>query len=238
MPQRLVIRSYAPVRRWLFLATAILLAVASLSAAFEYGRSRGGFDVRAALGERSRLEDRIRQLEEDAVVSRRDLAAAETARVGQTRERAEVAKTIGELQAQVARQVQDLAFYRGLVSDGPQAPVIRIQQLRVTAGAAANLFQLRIVLGRPVRPEDAINGTLDLSVEGTRGGQPASLDLARLSTDGTRELRFNFRYLQTLELPVSLPADFKPARVTVEVKAGRKGVEPLRQTFLWTVEAA
>ena len=41
------------------------------------------------------------------------LAAAEEARVGEGRERAEVARTIGELQAQVARDQQEMGFYRG-----------------------------------------------------------------------------------------------------------------------------
>jgi hypothetical protein len=238
LAQRLVIRSYAPARRWLVIGGSCLVVVASLYAAFEYGRSRAGYDVARAVDEQGRLVDRIAELEKEAAANRRELAAAETARVGQARERADVSRTIGELQAQVARQAQDLAFYRGLVSDGPQAPVVRIQQFRVTAGAAADTFQLRLVLGRPVRPEDAINGTVDVTLEGTRTGQPATLGLASLSADAARELRFNFRYLQTLDLPVKLPAGFTPARVTVEVKVNRKGVEPLRQTFLWTVEAA
>ena len=44
------------------------------------------------------------------------LAELDTIRIGRAREQAEVARTIGDLQAQVARQAQELAFYRGIVA--------------------------------------------------------------------------------------------------------------------------
>ncbi len=50
------------------------------------------------------------------------------------------------------------------------------------------------------------------------------------------ELTFSYRYLQTLEQAIRLPAGFAPARVNVELAPSRKGVNPVHETFLWTVE--
>ena len=50
------------------------------------------------------------------------LAAAQEGRVAEVRERSELARTIGELQAQVETQQQDVEFYRGVLAQpGQQA---------------------------------------------------------------------------------------------------------------------
>ena len=237
MQPKLVIRTYAPARRYLLAGGALILGLLSLFVAFEWGRSGAGFDSLAAMQQRSDLHKRIRELEEQNREQRVQLASQEGSRIGQTRERAEVSRTIGELQAQVARQTQDLAFYRGVVGESAQSPLVKIQQFRVIATATADAYQLKLVLGRPVRPEDAINGTVGITVEGSQAGMPISFELAQLTPDKLRELRFNFRYLQTLDQDVTLPAGFKPERTTVEVRTNRKGVQPVQQSFLWSAES-
>jgi hypothetical protein len=75
-----------------------------------------------------------------------------------------------------------------------------------------------------------------LSLDGTSDGHARSLDLATLSGGLQRELRYNFRYLQNFDQDLSVPLDFKPEQLVVEVQSGRHDVAPLSQTFLWTIE--
>ena len=72
-------------------------------------------------------------------------------------------------------------------------------------------------------------------MDGTRDGTPVSVDLAAL-TGGKSELPFNVRYTTSVDQAVILPPEFKPERVTVELRPEHKGVEPYRQTFVWTVD--
>lgn len=235
-PGRLVIRTYAPLRRWLVIGGSSLLGILLLYVAFESGRGSAGSAGRVAQELRAGLEQRVAELEAANHELRLKLASQEMSQAGQGRERAELAQTIGELQAQVARQAQDLAFYRGLAGDAAAAPPVRIQQFRVVALGTPGRYALRLILGRPVRPEDVVNGTLALTIEGTQNDKPATLDLAALTSGQQRELRFSYRYLQTFDQPFDLPANFKPERSTLEVRVARKGVEPVRQTFLWSLE--
>jgi hypothetical protein len=236
-PGRLVIRTYAPLRRWLVLGGSAVLGTLLLYVAFEAGRGRAGSAGRLAIERHAGLEQRVGELEATNRELRLKIAGQETSEAGQSRERSELARTIGELQAQVARQAQDLAFYRGLAGDAAAAPPVRIQQFRVSALGAPGRYALKLILGRPVRPEDVVNGTLALTVEGTQNDKPAVLDLAQLTAGQARELRFSYRYLQTIDQPLTIPADFKPERSTLEVRVARKGVEPVRQTFLWSLES-
>lgn len=234
--QRLVVRSYAPLRRAFLIAAGVVMAGLSLYAAFEWGRGNAGFDSRSARAEEGDLREQIRELEVQNRRQRLELAAGETQRVGQAREREELARTIGDLQADVARLTRDLAFYRGVVGEAANAAVVRVQQLRVTRGKTPGEFDLHLVLGRPLRPEDLVSGKARVSIEGSVGATPTTLDLAQVSDAPGGELSFSYRYVQTLDQAVKLPAGFVPARVTVELQPSRKGVNATRETFLWTVE--
>jgi hypothetical protein len=237
IPGKLVVRTYAPARRWVIVAILLLLAGLALYVAFELGRYKAGFDAMQAASERDALQLQIAQLQQTARQTRVQLAAAEEARIAEVRERSEVARTIGELQAQVERQQQDVEFYRGLVAQPGQkdSVLIGVQQFRIAPLPGNQAFALRFSLNRLLRPGEAVNGVLGITVDGTHDGNPASADLAALS-GGKNELPFNVRYTTTIDQEVILPPDFKPERVTIELRPDRKGITPYRQTFVWTVD--
>jgi hypothetical protein len=235
-PSRLVVRTYAPWRGMVLAGAAVIFALLALFIAFEWGRSNAGFDGQAARNERSKLREQIRDSEKQVRKLRLELATQDIDRAGQTRERTELARSIGDLQADVARLTRDLEFYRGVVGNQGPAEVLRIQQFRVTRGAAPNQYQLRLVLARPMRPEDLISGKVRMTFEGATVAAPVSLDLSAVSDVKSGELAFSYRFVTTLEQPIQLPPGFTPARTTIEVAVARKGVNPVRETFIWTVE--
>ncbi|MEJ0100162.1 MAG: DUF6776 family protein [Pseudomonadota bacterium] len=233
---RLIVRNHAPGRRALWWLAGLLIVAAVIAGAFELGRYRAGFDGAAARTERAGFKDKIAALEEELRTARLKLAMFDTESAGQGHERTEFSKTIGELQAEVARLNSDVAFYKGVVEDRSTPEVVKVQQFHVGAGKGEREFVLRLVLGRPLRPEDLITGKARMTIEGSNAdGSAASYDLAALGVEGG-ELSFSLRYVETLEQAVRLPAGFTPSRTTVELAPARKGVNPVRETFLWTVD--
>jgi hypothetical protein len=237
IPGKLVVRTYAPARRLITWAILALLAGLALYVMFELGRFKAGYDALQAAAQRDGLQEQIDKLERQQRELRVQLAAADEARLGEGRERADVARTIGELQAQVARDQQEMGFYRGLVAQPGQqaADAVRVQQFRIATLQGDQHYSLRFSLSRQQRPEETVNGTIAITVDGTRDGGAATADLAAL-TGGKSELPFNFRYFAAIEQPITLPEDFKPDRVTIEVRPGRKGVAPYRETFVWKAD--
>jgi hypothetical protein len=234
----LVVRQRAPVLRTALLIAALLLGVFTLYVVYELGRYNAGYDRQAAAQQRTVLEVRIEHLEKDNRELRTRLAESDTIRAGRAREQAEVARAMGELQAQVARQSQELAFYRGVVAQNANTPGVKIEQLRITPGQRPATFIVHMSMVRSGRPDSTVSGMLRLSLDGTYSGTPRSLDLAALSAGQVRELRYNFRYLQNFDQELSLPLAFKPEQLVVEVQSSHHEVAPLSQTFLWTVEAS
>jgi hypothetical protein len=223
------------VRAALRLAT-LLIALFGLYVVYELGRYNAGYDRQAAAEQRTVLEVQIEHLEKANREMHTRLAEADTVRLGRAREQAEVARTIGDLQAQVARQSQELAFYRGVVAQGAASLGLRIEDLRITAGKPDGVFNVHMALVRSGRAEALASGSIALSVDGEYQGGEKTLDLATLTAGRQRDLRYDFRYFQDYDEELTLPAGFKPEHLVVEVRSTRHDVAPLSQTFLWSVE--
>jgi len=189
IPGKMVVRTYAPARRWIMGAILLLLTGLAFYVMFELGRYKAGYDALQAAAQRDGLQDQIDKLE----------------------------RTQRELPGQ------------------PAADAVRVQQFRIVTLPGDQHFSLRFSLSRTQRPEEAVNGTIAITIDGTSNGSSSSIDLPTL-TGGKSELPFNFRYFAAIEQPVTLPGDFKPDHITIEVRPGRKGVAPYRQTFVWNAD--
>ena len=234
----LVVRRRAPALRTAISVATLLLAMFALYVIYELGRYDAGYDRQAAAQRRTELEVQIEHLEKDNRGLRTQLAELDTIRMGRAHEQADLARSLGDLQAQVARQSQELAFYRGVVAQGAATIGVKIEQLRITAGSKPASYFVHMSLVRSGHADTETAGVVHISLDGSYDGVAKSLDLPALTGGKVRELRFNFRYLQPLDQEVTLPLAFKPEQLAVEVQSSHHDLAPLSQTFLWTVEAS
>ncbi len=229
----LVVRAHAPMRRlWVIGALAVLVCV-GLYLVYELGRYDAGYDRQAAAQSRVELRVQVEHLEKENHELRTRLAALDTVRIGQAREQTEIARTIGELQAQVARQSQEIAFYQKVLPEGTPELGVRVSELRISAAAQPDVYALHFTLLRTGRPDKAVTGTIGVTVE---AGGGTHLDLAALTGGAHPDLPFNFRYYQNFDTELRVPAGVKPEHLTVQVRGGRSDAAPLEQSFLWSVE--
>jgi len=234
----MVVRPRASTVQALLVGAAALIGAFALYVVYELGRYNAGYDRQAVAQQRTELSVQIEHLEKSNRELRTRLAELDTIRVGRAREQAEVARTMGDLQAQVARQSQELAFYRGVVAQGATTVGVKIEQLRISAGPHPASYVVHMSLVRSGRADALATGSVQLTVDGAGSDGARTLDLASLTAGRLRELRYSFRYLQDLDQELSIPASFKPERLNVEVHSPRHDVAPLSQTFLWSVESA
>jgi hypothetical protein len=225
-------------RRILLALAATLIAVFGVYVVYELGRYNAGYDRQAVSQQRTELEVKIEHMENENRELRTKLAELDTIRLGRAREQSEVARAMGDLQAQVAKQSQELAFYRGVVAQGAASVGVKVEELRISASPQPGGYVVHMALVRSGRAETLAAGTVLLSVDGEFAGGDKTLDLATLSGGRQHDLRYDFRYFQDFDQELTLPPGFKPAHLVVEVQSNRHDVTPLSQTFLWSVEAA
>jgi hypothetical protein len=189
------------------------------------GIGLGGPHPLATAGE---LRQEIRLRDRQIRALRYEVAELDTLKAGQEQERKELARTIGELQAEVAQQRQQIEFFRGIVGTADERPEIEIRSLQIATGIRPGARLLRLSLVQPGTPSGAIAGGVTAVIEGRRAGK-----VVRLAGP---ELSFRFRYFQNLEGEFRLPDDFQPERITLEIKSARANSKPLTQTLLWPVD--
>ena len=237
--QLLVLRGPA----WLASRLGVSLAVLTLAGLgaglYFLGRWHAGFDARRALEGQAQLQATLRARDETIVGLRRQVAELDTLKAGQEREREEVSRTIGELQAEVARQRQQLDLYRGVVTGGsPATASVAIRRLQLAPSARPGGHLLRIALARTGRPEREVAGTVKVDIEGSRNGRQLRLGLQETTSARAAQLTYRFLYFENLEVEIALPAGFRPERVLVEVRPAERGAAPVTRTLLWAIDGS
>jgi len=229
-----VIRSYAPKRRAVLWGTAALLAVVLLYAAFELGRYDAGFRVVDSVRGAFAASARIRELEADNARQRTQLEAADVARRVDREGYAQVERSLGDMQSQIARLNQDLSFYRGLVQ--PESLIhVKVQQMQIVPEAAGQ-FRLKFVLMQTGKPESMVAGNAAIVIDGLLHGKPRSFSFAELSPSRRVSLAYSFRYFQDYDELIRLPPGFEPTRVGIEIHGGRDSSHGFRQAFVWKAQ--
>jgi len=235
---QLVIRRHAPWRRGLLGGVGLVLGALVLYGMYEWGRYSAGHNQLEAVMARRELESRIEGLEREKEELRGQIAAVDTTRDVDRQSYADVERTLGELQAQVLRQSEELTFYRGIVAPADGIGGLRIQRLEVLPGGSERHFRLRVVLVQAMRQDAVVAGSVSIDIEGAQDENPTTLSLTELggAAADSGHLPFSFRYFQNIEQDVMLPEGFAPLAVNVEVRSGRQPA--VRQAFPWQVRTA
>ena len=226
MPTPLIVRSVG----WLHGKRALVLAILALLAAGSMGYLFGRSNIAAGGGwfdDAAQLRETIGERDATIDTLRRQVAELDTLKAGQADERREVGRTIGELQAELARQKQQLEFFRGIVAQEAERPDVAIRTLRLAAGSRPQSRMLRLTLVQPGNPQGTVSGAVVITLEGSREGR-----LARVPQP---ERGYSFQYFENIEQELTPPPGFTPERVTVQVKSlGGKG-DGVIQSILWPV---
>ena len=233
-PSRPVRASRSP---WLpALAAALACALAGWFA-FQRGQLSAGHDAIDESRQRKVLADRVSRLQAENGRLNAKVAELEMARRLDRDAYGQVERTLGEMQSQLARQGDDLAFYRSIVSPADGVQGLRIQRFEVDAGATPTEFVLKLTLVQAMRHDSVASGLVQVVVNGMQGDRPARLPVGDPDGHSRDSLPFSFRYFQTLETVVTLPEGFRAFEVDVEARSGRLRA-PIRHSFPWKVGSA
>lgn len=222
--------------RWLYWLVASLI-VAAVSLAFELGRYQAGFSLLEQRRERAALRERLDAESAAGEELRRQLAIAETAARIDRETYAEVKKNLGDLQAQIQTQEEELVFYRGIVSPQDGVAGLRIQNVEALPSDGEGRYLLRLVLAQAIVQNRRVAGKVKIALEGVKDGEPATFDAAELAGDDDT-LAYEFRYFQGLETELSLPTGFEPLQLVVDVWPNDARADRIHEVFEWSIVTA
>ena len=215
------------------LAAALLAAVAGWIG-YGLGQRTAGHDAASAAEKRAVAEDQDQWLEFENKRLNARVAELEMARRLDRDAYGQVEATLGDLQSQLARQSDDLAFYRSIVSPADGIQGLRIQRFEVLPGDEPRQVRLKLTLVQAMRHESIVAGLAQITLLGVKDDVPARFSVGDLLGKPRAELPFSFRYFQTIEQAVVLPAGFEPFETEVRVRSSKLRA-PVQQTFAWKV---
>lgn len=220
--------------QWLVVAGAVLIGLLCSAFAYHRGQLSAGLDAASVALERREAAARVARLEEENTRLNAKVAELEMARELDREAYGQVEKTLGDLQSQLSRQGDDLAFYRSIVSPEDGIQGLRIHRFEVLPGSRAGEYRLRLTLIQSMRHESVAAGLAQLVVHGMQGDRPARHTVGELLGRPQAQLPFSFRYFQTIEQAVALPEGFQAFEVEVQVRSGKLRF-PMQQSFPWKV---
>jgi hypothetical protein len=224
-------------RQWFAFAATVAAAALLAWLAYQQGRVSGGFDSTAVASERREARSRIELLERENSRLNAQVAELEMARQLDREAYGQIERTLAELQAQLSAQGGDLAFYRSIVSPADGIQGLRIHRFELRPGAAPREYKLALTLIQSMRHESLASGLVQISLAGLEANRPARHTVGELLGRPRAQLPFSFRYFQTIEQNVTLPAEFEPLEIDVEVRSSKLKT-PVRETFPWKLREA
>ena len=200
----------------------------------QQGQRSAGHDAAAAASQRTVLETQNERLQLQNQRLNAQVAELEMARRLDRDAYGQVESTLGDLQSRLARQSDDLAFYRSIVSPADGVQGLRIHRFEVQPGVNAGEYQLKLTLIQSMRHESVAAGFAQLVIHGMQGERPARHTVGELLGRPQAQLPFSFRYFQTIEQAVALPEGFEAFEVEVQVRSSKLR-SPMQQSFPWKV---
>ncbi len=230
-----------PVQRkaaWVIAAIVASLLIAALGAWFGHlqGQRTAGHDAAREASAQRMLAAQLESVEAENKTLHARVAELEMARRLDRDAYGQVERTLGDLQSQLARQSDDLAFYRSIVSPADGIQGLRIQRFEVLPGTRPVEFVLKLTLVQAMRHDSVVSGLAQITVSGMRDGAPARYTVGELLGRPRAQLPFSFRYFQAVEQAVVLPEGFEPYAVDVRLQSS-KLPRPVQQAFPWDPRA-
>lgn len=230
---RLVVHRRRP---YVAMLVALLLAAVLVASGWwllERERGRASASVSGALAERDVLVRSRDALEAERKHLAQRVAILERARQVEAQAYSRVDRQLSALQEQILALKEEIAFYRGIVSEDAGSDDVRIQRFVVERDGTAQDYRFRLVLTRGMQGDKVTSGAVSVAVDGDRDGERVRLSLEELTPFPVGPLEYSFKHFQRLEGRMRLPDRFVPRRVVVQLNEAARGGRPLRETFQW-----
>jgi len=173
------------------------------------------------------MRESIRELEHDLAYVQRstkvELAAVE-----------EMKKTLQEKDLELLELNQELHFYNTLYTSNADNTLVHIKAFNLHKDLITNKYIYELVLtGVPKKNEEKVSGVIGLSVDGEEAEILKRLVFEDASEVSETSLTFSFKYFQKISGSFTLPEDFKPSIVHLEVLRDQNRNEPIAVSYNW-----
>lgn len=215
---------------WL-LALALVAVVLWTWQVFDYGREWAGYEAQRWAEQEASLSGQVIELEGER--ARLVVELANQSRAGQIDRdavrRAQV--ELRELQAQQSTLQQELTLLRGLLSRG-EGP-LQVRDFQLVSQSQGGRYRYSFTVAQVLKGIGTTEGSVRLLLTGKTKGERRLVKMKEL-TGGERDIhKMEFTHYQDFVGEFSLPDDFKPETLTVDMRPSNKKLRRESRVFQW-----
>lgn len=224
-----IVQSHRPWRWVVYGGAGLVVAVVAGWLAYQRGQVNAVGTLAGLQIENAMLSQTLEQVMQQNTGLRERIALLERAAQVEQQAYREVDQTLTSLQAERLALKEELAFYRGIVSDN-QAKDLTIRGLEIIPQPSGD-YHYRLVLTQNMKNGKVIKGKVDIVVTGVLNSEPTSLGLDDLTEDG--ELELSIMHFQRFEGNLVLPEGLIPDTVRVVVKPQDGRGKKVEKSYPW-----
>lgn len=219
-------------QRLLAWVPAVALILAWSWFVFDFGRQRAGFDIGVVSSYERQVEAEIALLKKQRSGLRREVARLRRSSQVDREAAKKVQGELGRMQASIADLKKENALLGKLLAGGSGALYVQSVTLAEVKDKPS-AFDFKLVLAQALRHVGLVRGRVYLTVKGKQGGKSADLKLKALTSGEHSSLALHFRYKQSLEQRLTLPAGFKPGVLVLDVRPSSGSLKRVKRTYEW-----
>jgi hypothetical protein len=200
---------------------------------FEYGRKVAGYDSADSGAFIDQLQAQLEESQAEIIESNRRATMLERNSQIDDDASGQLKDTLAEAQNEVLELKKELTFYKSIVSPEQGSRSLAIQTIQLKQNEEGG-YNYKIMVSQRGRNDQIARGTIEVSIEGVKKGQPVTLQLAEVSKDTKNPLKFGFKYFQNFEGVMILPAAFQPDLLNVKVIPSAGKIKTVDEQFAWS----
>ena len=221
-----------PLKKRLKAGALVVLLVGGGWGLYELGYLASGFDQSRTAERLNDYQERVAYLEQQNQQLTQQFAQLERSQGIDSEATTQLSSALTAMEAEMLELREELAFYRSIVSPSKMESGLHVQSFQLERGEAEGEYHYKLVLTLVRGNNRVARGGVEMTVSGTAQGEPRTLTLAELDP-GTKELKFSFKYFQSIEGTLTLPAGFEPSKVALKVEASDRRLDDIETSYEW-----
>jgi hypothetical protein len=219
---------------WLLSFVAIVCMILILLwVSFEYGRKVAGYDSADSGAYIEQLQAQLEESQAEIIESNRRATMLERNSQIDDDASGQLKDTLAQAQNEVLELKKELTFYKSIVSPEQGNRSLAIQTIQLKQNEEGGYYY-KIMVSQRGQNSQFARGTIEVSIEGVKKGQPVTLQLAEVSKEIKNPLKFGFKYFQNFEGVLTLPEAFQPDSLNIKVIPTTGKIKTVDEQFAWS----
>jgi hypothetical protein len=213
---------------------AVGLAIYGVWWVYDLGKLDGSVELESLRADHAVLKEQSSRLLEEKKFLTGQVAVLERSAGIDRQATEDVRNDLAGLEEELQAAREEVEFYRGIISPAAVQSGLRIHRFKLKPEALPGRYIYNLVLTQLTQNKRPVSGVVDWRISGLMLGEPGELALAGVTRPGVQQLKFRFRYFQSLTGVITLPEGFEASYVTLTITpAGNDRQEVVQQVFDW-----